>query len=66
MDCHEAWAEPLDAGVILVAVGLIDLAFAAKRGFQRLNGNAVRGNRAVAATFANGFVDEDALWRIGI
>src|SRR5689334_2848590 len=59
-------AKTLDAGVILVAVGLVDLALAAEFGVERLHRDAVRGLRAVAAAFADEVIDEDALGRIGI
>src|SRR6201996_643095 len=66
MHCDEARAKPFDAGIILVAVGLIDLALAAEFGVERLHRDAVGGLRAVAAAFADQVVDEDALGRIGI
>jgi len=42
-------------------VRLVDLALAAEFGVERLNENAVRGLRAIAAAFAHEIVDEDAL-----
>src|SRR5437763_10995084 len=59
-------AEAVDAGIILVAVRLVDLPLAPKFGIERLHRDAVRGLRAVAAAFADEVVDEDALGRIGI
>src|SRR5258708_36555946 len=56
----------LDAGIVLVAVRLVDLPLAAEFGVERLHRNAVRGLRAVAAAFADEVVDEDALRRIRI
>ena len=41
MDGDETRTESLDAGIVLVAVRLVDLAFAAEFGFERLNRNAV-------------------------
>src|ERR1700675_4965931 len=61
MDGDEARTEPFDAGIVLVAVRLVDLALAAEFGLERLNRNAVRCLRAVAAAFADEVVDEDAL-----
>ena len=61
----EARAEAVQAGKIFVARRLVDLAFAAKLGFFRRHGDAVRRDAAIAAAFADGFVDEHALLRIG-
>src|SRR6202012_6118813 len=66
MHGDEARAKAFDAGIVLVAVRLIDLALAAKFGVERLRRDAVRGLRAVAAAFADEVVDEDALGRIRI
>src|SRR5215470_16523149 len=66
MHGDEARAEPFDAGIILVAVGLVDLALAAELGVERLHRDAVRGGRAVATTLADEIIDEDPLGRIGI
>ncbi len=65
MHGDEARAEAFDAGVILVAARLVDGALAAKLGLDRHHREAVRGARAIAATFADEVVDEDALRRIG-
>src|SRR5580704_2635747 len=61
----KARAKALEAGKILVAVRLIDAALAAELGLDRQHRNAVRFVRAIAAAFAHGVVDEDALRRIG-
>jgi hypothetical protein len=50
---HEARAEAVDAGEILVAVALVDLALAAEFGLERLTDTQLR-HRAVAAAFADG------------
>src|SRR5882762_7330105 len=65
MHRDKARAEPLEAGEILVAVRLVDRALAAELGLERLDGHAIRLVRAVAATLADGVVDEDALGRVG-
>src|SRR5580693_6820495 len=64
-DGDKAWAKALEAGKILVAVRLIDAALAAERGLDRQHRDAIRFVRAIAAAFADGVVDEDALGRIG-
>jgi len=61
----EAGAEALEAGIVLVAGGLIDRPLAAKLGLDRHHREAIRLDRAVAAAFAHRLVDEDALRRIG-
>src|SRR6185437_5471024 len=66
MHGDEARAEAFDAGVILVAVGLVDGALSAELGLDRLHRDAVRLVRAVATALADQLVDEDALGRIGI
>src|SRR5260370_34427526 len=66
MDRDKTRAKSLDAGIVLVAVRLVDLALAAEFGVERLDRNAVRGLRAVAAAFAHEIVDEDTLWRVRI
>src|SRR6478735_12254647 len=66
MHGDKARAKTLDAGKVLVAVRLVDLALAAELGLQRLHGDAVGGLRAVAAAFADELVDEGALCRIRI
>src|SRR5438067_433604 len=66
MDSDETWTKSLDAGIVLVAIRLIDLPLAAEFGIERLDRDAVRGLRAVAAAFAYEIVDEDALRRIRI
>src|SRR5690606_14824515 len=57
----EGRAEAVDAGKILVAVRLVDEALAAELGLQRLHGDAVRLDAAVAAALADELVDDDAL-----
>src|SRR6185436_2758911 len=59
-------AKALDAGKILVAVRLVDLALAAELGLQRLHRDAVGSLRAVAAALADELVDEGAFCGIGI
>src|SRR5260221_122507 len=62
----EAGAETLDAGIILVARGLIDRALAAELGLARDDRQAVRLHAAIAATLADAGVDEQAARRVGI
>src|SRR5579862_4945307 len=64
MHGHEAWTKSLDAGEVLVAGRLIDLALASEFGFQRFDADAIRGPGAIATTLANKLVDEGALRRI--
>ena len=64
MDGHETRTETLDAGIVLVAVVLVDLALAPVLGVLRQHGDAERLLAAVAAAFADQRVDEDALLRI--
>src|SRR3954468_19288488 len=66
MHGDEARAKTLDAGKVLVAVRLVDLALAAELGLQRLHRDAVRGLRAIAAAFADQLVDEGALGGVRI
>src|SRR5260370_19368587 len=61
MDRDKTRAKSLDAGIVLVAVRLVDLALTAEFGFERLDGNTIGGLRAIAAAFAHQIVDEDAL-----
>ena len=65
-DGHEARAKTLEAREILVAAGLVDTAFASQLGFERLDRDAVRLLRAVAASLTDRIVDEDARGRIRI
>ena len=58
--------KPVDAGEILVAARLVDLALAAELGLDRLDRDAVRLHAAIAAALADQFVDDDALVGIGI
>ena len=53
----EARAEALEAGEVLVAGGQVDLALAAERRLLRLDAQAVGGDRAIAAAFADEVVD---------
>ena len=62
---HKAWAEALDAGEVLVAGRLIDLALAPELGLDRLDRHAIRLYPAIAATLADQFIDEHTLGRIG-
>src|SRR5258708_6026540 len=66
MDRDKTRTKSLDAGIVLVAVRLVDLPFAAEFGVERLHRNAIRGLRAIAAAFTDEVVDEDALRRIRI
>src|SRR5258708_19800967 len=66
MDRDKTRTKSLDAGIVLVAVRLVDLPLAAEFGVERLHRNAIRGLRAIAAAFADAVVDEDALRRIRI
>ena len=59
LDGHEAGTEALEAGEILVAARLVDGALAAKLGFHRHDGHAVRLHPAIAAAFADIGIDED-------
>src|SRR5262249_35674132 len=65
MNGDEGRAEAGDAGEILVAARLVDPALAAEFGLDRLYRDAVRLHAAIAAAFADQFVDEDALVGIG-
>jgi hypothetical protein len=65
MHGDHARAEAVEAGEILVAGELVDGALAAELGFHRHHGEAVGLGGAVAAAFADGGVDEDALRRVG-
>ncbi len=60
----KARAEAFDAGEVLVAGVLIDLALAPQFGFQRHHRQAVGLLAAVAAALAHGRVDEGALGRV--
>jgi len=58
-------AEPVQAGKVLVARRLVDLALAAEFRLDRLDGDAVGLQTAIAASFANLLIDHDTLVRIG-
>ena len=62
----EARAEPLDAGEVLVARGLVDGALAPEPGLERHHRDAVRLHPAVAAPLAYRGVDEGAPGRVGV
>ena len=62
----ETGAETRRAGKILVAGRLVDLALAPQFRFQRFHRQAVRLHGAVAAAFADGFVDDGALGRVRV
>ena len=64
-DRHEARAEAFEAGIILVAGRLVDLALAAKGRLDRCYGDTVGLDAAIAAAFADELIDEDALVGIG-
>ena len=53
-DGDEGRAEALEAGIVLVADALVDLALAAQRGFDGLDGHAVGLHAAVATALADG------------
>ena len=59
--CHEARAEAVEAGEILVARRLVDGALGAELGLQRRDRNAVRFHAAVAAALAHGRINETRL-----
>src|SRR6185436_18409200 len=59
-DSHEARAEALQAGVVLVAGVLVDAALAAELGLHRFHAQAVALHAAVAAAFAHQLVDHQA------
>ena len=61
----EARTEALQARQIDVAACRIDPPFAAERGLHRLDRDAARLRRAVAAVLAHCFVDHDTLRRLG-
>src|SRR5262249_52970302 len=56
----EARAVALETGEVLVARALVDAALAAELGLDRLDRNAVRLHRAVAAALTHALVDDDA------
>ena len=63
---HERRTESLEAGEVFVAARLIDDPFPAPLGLQRLHRYAVRLHPAIAAAFADEFIDNDALFGVGI
>src|SRR5690606_21789554 len=66
LDRDEARAEALEAGVVLVARGLVDATLAPEYRLDRLDRHAGRPRAAVAATPADEFVDEHPARRVGI
>ena len=65
LDRHEARAEALQAGEVLVARRLVDAALAAELGLLRLDGDAVAGDAAIAAALADQLVDDHPLVGVG-
>ena len=61
---HEARAEAVDAGVVLVARALLDKPLAPEVGFHRDHAQAVARHAAVAAALADPLVDEHAFRRV--
>src|SRR5207248_5263468 len=64
-DGDEARAESLQAGIILVARGLVDGALATELGLERLDREAIRLHAAIAAAFTDHLVDDHAPGGIG-
>ena len=64
-DRDEARAESLQAGVVLVAGGLVDGALATELGLERLDRKAIRLDAAIAAAFTDHLVDDHAPGRVG-
>src|SRR6185369_7209118 len=64
VDGDEGRAKALYAGIVLVAGRLVDGALAAHLGFERLDRDAIRLHRAIAATLAHRRIDHDAARRI--
>ena len=64
LDQHEARAEALDAGEILVTGGLVDRPLAPELGLQRNHREAVGLHAAVAAALAHVRVDDDPPVRV--
>src|SRR6185503_4675812 len=66
LDGDEARAEALEAGVVLVARGLVDRALAPVLGLEGLDRQAVRLHAAVAAALAYHLVDHHAPGGVGV
>ena len=66
IDSDEAGAIAFDAAVVLVAFRLVDPALATELGFKRLDGNAVRLDRAVTATLTDKIIDKQSFLGIRI
>ncbi len=64
LDRDEARAEALQAGIVLVAARLVDLALAAERRFERQDRDTVRDLAAIAAALADLRVDHHPRRRI--
>ena len=64
-DRDEARAEALEAGIVLVAGRLVDLALAPELGLDRHDRDAVGGDPAVAAALAHHLVDHHPARRVG-
>ena len=64
IDGDEGRAKSFDAGIVLVAARLVDGALAPHLRLQRLDRNAVRLHRTVAAAFAHRRIDQHAARRI--
>ena len=62
---HEARAEPFDAAEILVAGGLINVAFAAEFGLARQHRHTIRFHAAITAALTHGGIDHHAPVGIG-
>ncbi len=64
-DRDEARAESLQAGIVLVAGGLVDGALATELGLERFDREAIRLDAAIAAAFTDHLVDDHAPGGIG-
>ncbi len=60
-DADKAWAKPILAGKIFVAGGLVNLTFTPQWRFQWLQRNTVGLHAAIAAAFADLWIDVDPL-----
>src|SRR5215469_13845 len=61
----KAGAETLGARIVLIAARLVDRPFSAEFSFDRHDGNAIRGSRAVPTSLADKVVDKNAFGRVG-
>src|SRR6476620_2422199 len=64
VDSHEGRAKAFQAGIVLVAGRLVDGALASQFGLQRLDRDAIRLHRTIAAAFAHRRIDDHAAGRI--